>query len=95
VVKDPLDYFDVVEVVGPLEAKYHQVIGKTGYVSGLCYEEPGDPIQGYGVWIYDLEQGWSFDRMELKYLGYKDEIAEREREASRPSIRVSRDGKIL
>jgi len=95
VVKDPLDFFDVVEVIGPVKSKHSHVIGKIGYVDGLAFEEPGDPIEGYGVWIYDLEEGWSFDRTEIKYLGYKDEIAEREYQMPRPSIRVSPDGKVL
>ncbi|MCA1197436.1 hypothetical protein K9B35_05610 [Sphingomonas sp. R647] len=94
--KDPLGFFDVVEVIRSIQREKDQrVAGKTGYVAGLAFDNPGDPILGYGVWMYEDERVWSFDRSDLKYLGYKDEIAEAESKRQSPSIRVSPDGNVL
>jgi len=87
-----LRFFEVVKVSA--SSKFEAAREKTGYVNAMSYEEPGDPIEGYGVWIYDLDQWFSFDREELEPLGYKDEMAEAEAK-HRPSLRVSPDGKIL
>jgi hypothetical protein len=93
VVSDILAFFEVVRVKS--DPKFKEASGKLGYIQGHAYEELGYPVEGYGVWIYDLDEGWSFNLDDVAPLGRKDELAEAEYKQRSVSLRVSPDGKIL
>ena len=92
-VSDILDFFEVVRV--KTDPNFKEASGKLGYINGHAFEEVGDPVEGYGVWIYDLEVGWALGLDDVEPLGHKDEIAHAEYKQRSVSIRVSHDGKIL
>jgi hypothetical protein len=93
VVSEILDFFEVVRVKS--DPKFKEASGKLGYIDGHAFEEVGDPVEAYGVWIYDLNEGWAFDLEDVEPLGHKDELAEAEYKQRSVSLRVSSDGKIL
>lgn len=60
------EYYEIVAVIAC--PSNPDLIGKEGYIAGKSYED-GGPVEGYGVFIFDIEEVYSFDETEIVTLG--------------------------
>jgi len=60
------DYYEIVRITSC--PSNPDIIGRDGYVAGKSYEE-GGPVEGYGVFLFDIEEVYSFDESEMVSLG--------------------------
>lgn len=60
------EYYEIVKVIAC--AGDPELIGAEGYVAGKSYED-GGPIEGYGIFLFDAEEVYSFDATEIVSLG--------------------------
>jgi len=82
------EFYEVVRVLSCVDKPH--LIGKEGYVAGKSYED-GGPVEGYAVFIFDVEEMFSFDPNEIVSLG---RFVDEDEVMSGESIRVrNEDGK--
>lgn len=60
------EFYEIVEIVAC--PRWPHLVGKSGYLAGKSYED-GGPIQGYAVFVFDVEEVFSFQADQLKSLG--------------------------
>lgn len=60
------DYYEIVRITSCLGNP--DIVGKDGYIAGKSYED-GGPVEGYGVFVFDVEEVYSFDASEMVSLG--------------------------
>jgi hypothetical protein len=58
------NFKEIVRIVSQREPVKQPVIGLVGYVSGRAQDENG--LWSYTIFLYDLEECWSFDEEMLK-----------------------------
>ena len=80
------DYYEIVRITSC--PGNPEMIGKNGYVAGKSYED-GGPVEGYGVFIFDVEEVYSFDSSEIVSLGRFIDPAET---VSGERVRIKNDG---
>lgn len=60
------EYYEVVKIVRC--AGMPELVGKQGHIAGKSYDD-GGPVEGYGVWLPDLEEVVCVGLDEIESLG--------------------------